>query len=86
MDLKKKKWDKILEEIYRNVIYDGDDITRREKRLVERANKLLAPYENQYSEKQMEEIRAVIYDIIFATEAKAFRLGARYVRGLLSRL
>lgn len=77
-----KKWDKLLEKIYREVIYFEDDIVQMENRLAEKVNKLLAPYADRYSETQMEEARAVIYEAIFAAEIKAFWMGVKYARRL----
>ena len=86
MYLKKKKWDKLLEKIYKKVICFEDDIIQMENRLAEKVDKLLAPYAGKYSEKQMEEFRAVIYEAIFAAEVKTFWIGVRYARRLSKRL
>ena len=68
----------LLEKIYREVIYYEEDEVRMENELAGEIDRLVAPYTDQLSEEQMEQFRAVIYEAVYAAEAKAFWLGVRY--------
>ena len=69
---------RLLEKIYKDVIYLEDDVVRMEKELAAEIDELLTPYIGKYSEKEITEFKATIYEAIFAAEAKAFWLGVRY--------
>ena len=73
----------LLEKIYKEVIYYEEDAVKMENELAGEIEELLAPFRKKLKKKQMAQIRAVIYEAVFAAEAKAFRLGVRYASGLL---
>ena len=76
----------MLEKIYREVIYFEEDAVRMENELAEEIDRLATPYADQLSEEQMEQFRAVIYEAVYAAEAKAFWLGMRYAFRLREQL
>ena len=76
----------LLEKIYREVIYHEEDAVRMENELAGEIDRLVAPYTDQLSEEQMEQFRAVIYEAVYAAEAKAFWLGMRYAFRLREQL
>ena len=76
----------LLEKIYREVIYYEEDAVRMENELAGEIDSLTAPYADKLSKEQMEQFRAVIYEAVYAAEAKAFRLGMRYAFRLREQL
>lgn len=76
----------LLEKIYKEVIYYEEDAVKMEEELAGEIDKLAAPYRKKVNRKQMEQLKAVLYEAAFAAEAKAFWLGMRYAFRLLGKL
>lgn len=78
--------DRLLEKIFKEVIYYEDDIVQMENRLAVEIERLAAGYPGRLDGKEREMFKAAMYEAVFAAEAETFWIGVRYARRLSKRL
>lgn len=73
----------LLEKIYKNVIYYGEDYLKSGKRLDEEVSNLVKPYKNKLSDKEIEELQNLMYTACYTAQYEGFRLGTKAVINML---
>lgn len=74
----------ILEQLYKKVIYYGEEYIQSGKRLDEEVSKLLEPYRSKLSQSEVEELQNLIYTASYTAQYEGFRLGAKAIIHMLT--
>ena len=73
----------LLKKIYDTMICYDDETINVGKELDEEVNRLVQPYQNLYSEQEMEELKSKLYSISIQSERAGFILGVKWMMKLL---
>ena len=73
----------LLEKIYKQVIYYGQEQIKSGKVLDDEVSELIAPYRSKLSQQEIEELRNLMYSASYTAQYEGFRLGAKAIVNLL---
>ena len=69
----------LIKKIYMEIICYEDNVLKTGKQLDNEVAILLKPYEDELDEKNMEIVKALMYQAILVAEQEGFLLGIKYV-------
>lgn len=73
----------LLKKIYDTIICYEDETIYLGKELDKEVNRLVQPYQNLYSEQEMEDLKSKLYSISIQSERAGFILGVKWMMKLL---
>lgn len=73
----------IFEQVYKQVIYYGQEQIKSGKRLDDEVSELVAPYRSKLSQQEIEELQNLMYTASYTAQYEGFRLGAKAVIHML---
>lgn len=76
----------LLKKIYESVITYEKDTVEMGRRVDVEINKLIKPYAEQLTDKEMEQIKTLLYQTALTAEQEGFQLGIKYTLKILFNL
>lgn len=73
----------LLKKIYESVITYEKDTVEMGSRVDVEINKLIKPYAEQFTDKEMEQIKTLLYQTALTAEQEGFQLGIKYTLKML---
>jgi len=76
----------MLDEIFQNVICYEEDVILMGKQLDEEISDFLKPYQDKFTNREMEIIKNILYQTELSAKQMGFRLGVKYTLRLIKEL
>lgn len=73
----------LLKKIYESVIYYEKDTVEMGNYVDVEINKLIKPYAEQFTDKELQQIKTLLYQTALTAEQEGFQLGIKYTLKML---